>query len=282
MLLPLLAAVSLASASAVDDPPELLPPDLKITDIPDELDAFDSTFSKYIGVFGVHVFGTARTPDAKLRHIACVLAEYLDNDEDGLPDNPRVVEAMASRDMAMVIAASERELDESNAERLHGEGFHHTQFQHAGETKPGRGRFDATLEEVLHLVTMGYAEAYPRVFGPRSGTALGECLDRARGGHFTRVPRKYPEKAWFHYDDRSCEYSCMAVEYLYWALTSLLGAQSDSDRQRDIANEWRLATPEKIREGDPWIVALLTDPVYRWATRIPDGRYRPGRDSDSR
>ena len=282
MLHLLLLATCLAPSGALDDPPVNDPPDLKIIDIPEELSAFDSTFSKYIPVFGVHVFGTARTPDAKLRHIACVLAEYLDNDEDGVADNPRVVEAMASRDMAMVITRDERELDESAAERWHAEGFHHSQFQHAGETKPGGGRFDATLEEVLHLVTAGYGEAYPRIFGARAGTALGECLDRARGGHFTRVPRKYPKKAWFHYDDGTCEYSCMTVEYLYWALTSLLGAQSDPDRQRQIADEWQLATAEKVTEGDPWIVALLTDPEYRWETRIPDGRYRPARNRASR
>ena len=134
---------------------------------------------------------------------------------------------------------------------------------------------DSTIEEVLHLVTMGYCEAYPRVFGTLPGTELADCLDRARGGHYPRVPRKYPEEAWFHYDDRSCEYGCMAVEYLYWGLTSLLGAQAEPQRGREISHEWKLNTAEKMRKGDPWLTALLTAEEYRWAKVLPDGDYSP-------
>ena len=67
----------------------------------------------------------------------------------------------------------------------------------------------------------------------------------------------------------------MTVEYLYWALPSLLGAQDDPDRKRQIANEWQLATAELVREKDPWITALLEDPQYHWANRLPDGHYAP-------
>ena len=63
-------------------------------------------------------------------------------------------------------------------------GFHHGQGQFATETNPGGRRFDATLEEVLHLITHeGYANTYPETFGEKPGTELAECLDRARGGH---------------------------------------------------------------------------------------------------
>ena len=80
------------------------------------------------------------------------------------------------------------------------------------EVHPGggaRGRFDATYEEVLHLVTQaGYAHAYPKVFGERHGTAIAKAMDRARGGHFVKVPKRYPKDAWFTYDDRTCDYGC--------------------------------------------------------------------------
>lgn len=250
--------------------------DLKVRPVPaGRLAPFRNSFSKYVNVFGVHVFATEKTPDSKVVHAAVILAEYLDNDEDGKPDNALVVEALASRDAFLMMTASERELDRIDPENWHEEGFHCGQFQHAGETAPGKGRFDASLEEVLHLITQhGYGNAYPRVFGSRKGTKLAECLDKARGGHFTRVPRRYPRAAWFTYDDRSCEYSCQAQEYIYWALTSLLGAQEDPRRCEEISEEWRLCTPESVKARDPGIYALLKDPKYRFPGVLPDGVYR--------
>ncbi len=252
--------------------------DLKVRPLPaGRLEPFRKSFSKYLNVFGVHVFATAKTPDSKVVHAGVILAEYLDNDEDGKPDNPLVVEALASRDAFLMMTASERELDRIDPEDWHEEGFHCGQFQHAGETAPGKGRFDASLEEVLHLITQhGYGNAYPRVFGSRKGTKLAECLDKARGGHFTRVPRRYPRGAWFTYDDRSCEYGCQTQEYIYWALTSLLGAQESPRRCEEISREWRLCTPEAVKTRDPGIYALLTDPKYRFPRVLPDGVY-PGK-----
>lgn len=258
------------------DPPakELVTPDLKPGPVPKKFRRVTSAFETSIPVFGIHVLAVKGFDAALHRHVAAVLAEYLDNDEDGKADNLGVVEAMASRGMAMVLFKSERDMERLDRSGMEAYDFRFLQGQFQSETLP-KDEFDATLEEVLHLVTMGYAETYPRIFGTLPGTALSECLDRARGGHFSRVPRKYPDQAWFHYDDRSCEYGCMGVEYLYWGLTSLLGAQSDPRRGRQIADEWQLNTPKLMRERDPWLTALLTDPRYRWASRLPDGDYAP-------
>ena len=71
-----------------------------------------------------------------------------------------------------------------------------------------RGCFDATLEEVLHLISdVGYGNAYPATFGERVGSELADAMDIARGGRFRRVPEQYPEEAWYTYDV-SCEYGC--------------------------------------------------------------------------
>ena len=70
-------------------------PDFKITTVPGgKHKPFQKQFTQHINVFGVRVFGTAKTPPKKLRHIAVVLAEYLDNDENGKPDNPAVLEEL--------------------------------------------------------------------------------------------------------------------------------------------------------------------------------------------
>ena len=68
----------------------------------------------------------------------------------------------------------------------------------------------------------------------------------------------------------------MAAEYIYWGLTSLLGAQDFPGRLEQIDNEWRLNTPELFEERDPDLFALLTDPEYALPTRLPTGNYTAG------
>ena len=152
-------------------------------------------------------------------------------------------------------------------------------FQGVVETRPRgaeRGMFDASLEEVLHLVnTAGHAFAYPEAFGLKHDTALSKAMDLARGGRFERPPRRYPEGAWYTYDDPTCDYECQMAEYLYWGITSLMGGQDFRGRCEDIRHEWRPNTPERMRETDPALTGLLTDPEYRLPTVLPDGTYRP-------
>lgn len=237
-------------------------------------------FSKKVDVFGVVVYATADTPDDKVLHAAAVLAEYLDNDEDGVPDNQNVVNEMVSRNASLVMFKDE---DAEARRHFFVGGWHEgraVQDLYGAETHPNgaaRGIFDASLEEVLHLVTFGgYAYAYPDVFGERSGTAVAKALDLARGGHFEEVPDRYPENAWFTYYDETCDYSCQITEYMYWALTSILGAQDFPGRLERIQEEWRLNTREKVMTGDPAIYTLLTDPQYKFATVLPDGNYTGG------
>ena len=252
------------------------PPDFKIQPIPSgKYSIFKKQFTQHIDVFGIHLFGTAKTPPEKLRHAAIVMAEYLDNDEDGKPDNPKVLATMVKRDAFLAMTENERALDRLDHDVFQDAGFHHGQGQFATETNPGGKQFDATLEEVLHLITHeGYANAYPKIFGERPGTELAKCLDRARGGHFKRVPRRYPKGAWFTYDDRSCDYGCQCTEYLYWAITSMLGAQEAKHRREDIVHEWSLYNRELVRTRDPAIYKLIADPKYRLPTKLPDGVYR--------
>ena len=252
------------------------PPDLRVTAVPGgRYRVFQRHFTQHVDVFGVKVFGTRRVPSDKLRHVAVVMAEYLDNDEDGAVDNPKVVAEMVRRGAFMAVAESERAMERLDWGDIVDAGFEDGQGQFLAETAPSGGRFDATLEEVLHLIThVGYAGAYPSAFGERAGSELGRCLDRARGGRFGDVPAEYPDGAWFTYDDETCDYGCQCTEYLYWAITSVLGAQEAPRRRREISHEWRLYNKALVAARDPGIYALITAPKYRMPTRLPDGRYR--------
>ena len=42
----------------------------------------------------------------------------------------------------------------------------------------------------------------------------------------------------------------MAIEYLYWALTSILGAQDHPGRRENINHEWKLYSQQLVRDQD--------------------------------
>jgi hypothetical protein len=239
---------------------------------------FAEVFAKGVEVFGVQVVATEGVADFKVLHAAGVLAQYLDNDEDGVPDNQAVVDAMVAEKAVLVMFADFEERD-SRGRALWESGEvddYAMQDLEGHETLPADGGFDATIEEVLHLVTFaGYEKAYPEVFGSEPGSEISDAMDIARGGRFMEVPDEYPEEAWYHYTDETCEYGCMVHEYFYWALTTLLDAQSDPDRCEWLADEWELCTPEALRENDVAIYALLTNPEYKLATVLPNGDYNP-------
>lgn len=255
---------------------------LKIASVGDEPMGFDSLFSKRVGVFGITIFATRETPNEKVLHAANVLAQYLDNDSDGLPDNKLVIQAIRKSGGAVVMHATERAAEAVDVHRYIPERVWDGMSilgLYGEETHPGgaaRGIFDVTYEEILHLITSaGYANAYPDVFGEKPGTAIAEAMDKARGGHFRKVPREYPKGAWYTYDDRSCDYACQITEYIYWGLTSILGAQDFPGRFEDISEEWRFNTAAKVEHGDPSLHKLLTDPKYAFPTKLPDGQYNP-------
>ena len=268
-------------------------PKIEIVDVPSEFSVFRQVgCNRYISVFGVHIFATPTAPEEKLLHAAGVLAQYLDNDENGVPDNTSVLSQLVSRNVFIVMPGTDAEMEGLEMELVEEAGYRFGQDLYGEETKPdflvdGKinapdgGYYDGALEEILHPIThYGYANAYPEVFGTKRGTTLAKCMDAARGGYFERVPQGgpksgYPAEAWYHYTDETCDYGCMITEYIYWALTSILGTQDFPGRQENLEVEWELNTRERVRTGDAAVYELLTDPQYRFPTKAPDGNYKP-------
>jgi len=227
--------------------------------------------NRKVVVFGIDIYAAAQVEDAKLLHAANVMAQYLDNDEDGTPDNQAVVDRMVSEKAYLTMWNSENDLTEPPSGRQ-GQDLGNDETNPTYVTSGFTGRFDASLEEVLHIITAaGYAKVYPEIFGETTGTQIANAMDMARGGQFTSIPSTYPAGAWYTYDDTTCEYNCMVTEYHYWALTSILGAQQN--RLDEIEQEWKLNTREKVENQDAAIFQLMTDSQYNFATVLPDGSY---------
>ena len=64
----------------------------------------------------------------------------------------------------------------------------------------------------------------------------------------------------------------MATEYIYWAMTSILGAHEN--RFDEISQEWNLNTRSLVQTIDTAVFALLTDPQYMFPKVLPDGTYK--------
>jgi len=249
--------------------------DLGIGPLPAELADWRSYADRHIDVFGVHVVALPGVSEQALGHAAAVLAQYLDNDADGLADDQSVVRAMVAERATLVMAYDEDEMESSGIFESGLDSEYGLQDLYDVETSPA-GKFDAALEEVHHLVySYGWAVVHQNRLWFDGDTELTAAMDVARGGHFERIPTSYPSEAWYHYDDRTCTYDCMAVEYAYWAHTTLLGAQGSPNRCAEIVVEWVPCTPGRLAKMDPLVTALLRDPELGLPTVLPDGDYRP-------
>lgn len=248
----------------------------EVTDIQAKLKI---AFPQSTTVFGISIRGTSNATVMGITHAANIMAQYLDNDEDGMPDNQAIVDKLVSKKATLVIGSTEQDIEQVINEHLSESLIADAALQdlYISEIHPNgyaTGNFDATLEEVLHLITHeGYADVYPEVFGEFKGSSIANAMDIARGGYFETIPTHYPESAWYKYDDETCEYDCMVTEYTYWALTSILGAQKSDSRLDEIKHEWLLNTKDKVQTTDPSVFNILTNESYGLATILPDGQY---------
>jgi hypothetical protein len=233
-----------------------------------------SSFSRKVVVFGIDIYAVVAVEDAKLLHTANVMAQYLDNDEDGIVDDQLVLNKMIENKAFMVMWKNENDLNIDPPNGREGQDLGNDETHPNFVSNGKKGEFDASLEEVLHIINnAGHSYAYPEAFGQKVGSDLANAMDIARGGQFMTIPNEYPINAWYTYDDQTCDYSnCQTVEYLYWALTSMLGAQEN--RLDDIDNEWKLNTSQKVEDTDSAIFSLLTNPTYKMPTVLPDGSYK--------
>lgn len=231
---------------------------------------FSQLFTKHVDVLGLHVYASQLTPNAKVLHAANILAQYVDNDEDGQPDDAAVHATMLDLHASMLMWRTENEFENSDAEDIIPDWVWDSTVLQAlfGEETnpgyPGNQEFDWALEECLHLVTWGgFSRTYPGVFGEFPGSQIAQAMDANIAG------------GWYHYDDPTCDYECLVTEYHYWALTSMLGAQSYPWRIGEIIDEWELYAPALVQQHDPAVHALLSDPQWNQPTVLPDGAYEP-------
>jgi len=237
------------------------------------------SFIKYIRVLDcIHIYGESQISDAKLLHAAAVASELLDNNEDGIVDDPLIEASLRNLNAMMPLFNSEWSTGMDNVEDNYNGCLGAALFKNEIDpSQPGHWGEDASVEEILHTINQcGQVEVYPNAFSLQPNSSLmSAAMDIARGGQFINIPNQYPEEAWYHYDDWTCNYECMAMEYLYWCIVSDMGILNDPQTCNGIDNEWELCSPELFESTDLAMHAIVNDPQYKLPQMAPDGNYCP-------
>jgi hypothetical protein len=76
---------------------------VRVTGIPRKLKFLKPTFSKYARVFGVTIVAQRGVPIKKVKHAANVIAEWIDNNEDGRADNRKAACYLARKKAILVM-----------------------------------------------------------------------------------------------------------------------------------------------------------------------------------
>jgi len=243
-------------------------------------------FTKYVDVLGCFsIYAESTISDAKVLHAAAVAAELLDNNEDGIVDDPLIETQLTTENALMPIFSSEGSSAENTFfNNYNGNGVSAVLYQNEVDpTQTGYWGDDATVEEIMHTINhVGHTNVYPAAFSMQANSSLmSSAMDVARGGQFMSIPNPYPASAWYHYDDWTCDYECMMIEYMYWALVSNMGILDDAQTAQGIANEWEPYNATLLQSMDVLMYALITDPQYKLPQLAPDGNYCPNTTSIS-
>ena len=238
-------------------------------------------FSKYVNVLGcIHIYAESNISDEKVLHVASVAAELLDNNEDGTVDDLLIEASLIELNTIMPVFQSENGnsidtfFDNLGDDGCTGAVLFRNEID---PNQPGHWGSDATVEEVLHTInSCGHVEVYPSLYALEPNLSyLTGAMDIARGGQFITMPNSYPDEAWYHYDDWTCEYDCMAMEYLYWCIVTYMGILSDAQTCAGISNEWEPCTPELFESTDTLMFNLVNDTENMLPQLAPDGNYCP-------
>jgi len=236
-------------------------------------------FSKYVNVLDCfHIYAEDTISDEKTLHAAAVAAALLDNNKDGVVDDPLIEAILRNSNTMMPIFTNEWSSAMDDVWYYYDGCVSAALFRNEIDpSQPGHWGDDATVEEILHTINhCGQVEVYPNAFNLQPNSSLmSNAMDIARGGQFLNTPNQYPEEAWYHYDDWTCDYECMAIEYLYWCIVSYMGILDDTQTCNGIDNEWELCTPELFEATDVSMYSILTDTQYQLPQSAPDGNYCP-------
>ncbi|MEM7113730.1 MAG: hypothetical protein AAF614_14935 [Chloroflexota bacterium] len=221
-----------------------------------------AVFDKSALVFdSLLICGTSEVTADKLTHAANVAAEWLDNDEDGQVDEPRLLEAFGQT--KPVLLMSGRGISPAVMPRIMAaHPDQRVQDLYASETNPGSGQRDASQEEIHHIImNAGWQTLFPAVFSEQASdnSTLYQAWKTADSN------RQYV------YNDPTCDDSCKVTEFVYLATAAYMETGAELDLASD---EMRLKTRAELANAIPSVIDIFESTDYVYPTNHwPDGTY---------
>lgn len=268
---------------------------------------------KKITAFGINVFALEGVTDRDLELVAHVLAQWIDNNEDGTPDNPAVLAEIIRQKSRMILGVT---FDQIGPWHEHSQGI--LKYPHAPTygldvttinhnwyglplseysqdhyLKEGLLPPDATTEETFHLITdVGYASVYPSIFwhgevGSNPSEALRSYIAKRGAGQkgasmLTEAMDKARGGYFKHmpnqYPDnawytRSDDCGYKCFVGEYIHWGMITLVGLNETRQEGILDQWQIRNAQSMRNRDPGLYGLLTNAEYNFPNTAPDGSY---------
>ncbi|GMH53488.1 hypothetical protein TL16_g01464 [Triparma laevis f. inornata] len=267
--------------------------------------------TKSIDLWGIPVLSSADVSNADLRHVASILAQYLDNDEDGCPDDRNVVFQLNEYHPAGpygVIVFKDNE-EKSNLERglTSSQSTMYSWFEtltvendvksSCSGKSASNSCFDETLRSTFNLISRrGLASISSSNWGEQKYSTIADEMDVARGGYMTNPPSTYPDDAVF--TDPDLGYAEQVRMFAYYSVTSMLGihenrklwAAEDGDpcslsKNNDNGEDcspWKPRSPSLMKDILPDMFTFLEDDLSHTLQcvcgevggKAPDGVYQ--------
>ena len=228
----------------------------------------DVGFSRCAMPFGVLLAADDRMPAAYLELAAVVLAEMLDQDHDGVPDDAALVALLKNRDVAwLAMPTDRRDWERRQLPRLEGVlGYDIVIPAWWLDVRPdgpdARGRA-VTVEEVHHFITQfGLSRLHPAVFGVDDWTSvIARETARAKCVFWQHPENDCPGRPARSPGDCS-DPNCDVVEFFQQAVVLRAGMKPG----------WRgIGFPETAAALEPLLSpgfkAALDDPAYHQLRR---------------
>ncbi|OEU20224.1 hypothetical protein FRACYDRAFT_236296 [Fragilariopsis cylindrus CCMP1102] len=174
---------------------------------PTQWSSMENKFQQHCSPYGVSIFAKD-WPRDKFLHACNMLAQLLDNDQDGCADDTNVVKTIRASQSGMALFPKDKDSNyDLIAETFNGQPLYvfETQLGCSGSNESRNCR-DAAIEEIFHLVTQkGLSPAYKTDFAECDSklnkiSTMQKQMDIARGGHFVSVPKNYPDGSIYTYD----------------------------------------------------------------------------------
>lgn len=129
-------------------------------------------FTKVMCPFGILMVATKRYPDELLKYGANLIANVIDSDNDGVPDDEDTVDALAHlgrKDHGYSLVCGVSRSEERKEENLEGLDFTFSCQTWKGVDNEDGIRDDGfraiMFEEAFHMMNEGWSDIYPDIFG---------------------------------------------------------------------------------------------------------------------